>query len=59
MLANINSVGLRLKNPRFYCFLNTAVNAVVTNKKLLEQVLNEDSVKIWGENVLASTIQIL
>ena len=53
VLDNVNSVGVRLKNPRFYCFLNTAVNAVVTNEKLLEQILNDNTVKIWGENVLA------
>ena len=57
MLANgvggISYVGIRLRNPRFYCFLNTAVNAVVTNEKLLRQVLNKNIVKLWGENVIA------
>ena len=49
---NINYVVERLRNPIFYCFLNTAVNAVVTNEKLLEQILNDNIVKLWAENVL-------
>ena len=44
--------GLRLKNPRFLGFLNTAVNSVVTNEPLREQVLKENTVKLWGEKVL-------
>ena len=37
---------------RFFCFLNTAVNAVVTNRKLRSQLLDENTVKLWGANVL-------
>ena len=29
--------GLRLKNPRYLCFLNTALNSVVSNEKLREK----------------------
>ena len=44
-----NSVGLRLKNPRFYCFLNTAVNTVVSNEALMAKILNDDTFKVWGK----------
>ena len=47
-----NIDGLRLKNPRFFCFLNTAVNSVVTNEPLREQLLKENIVKLWGEKIL-------
>ena len=49
-----NSVGLRLKNPRFYCFLNTAVNTVVSNEALMAKILNDDTFKVWGESILFS-----
>ena len=49
-----NSVGLRLKNPRFYCFLNTAVNTVVSNEALMAKILNDDTFKVWGEGILFS-----
>ena len=44
--------GIRLKNPRFYCFLNTAINTVITSEKLMDQLLNEDALKVWGEQIL-------
>ena len=47
-------MGLRLKNPRFYCFLNTAVNTVVSNDALMALILKDDTLKVWGEQVLLS-----
>ena len=51
-IDRVSDRGVRLRNPRFFCFLNTAVNAVVTNRKLRSQLLDENTVKLWGENVL-------
>ena len=45
--------GLRLRNPRFFCFLNTAINTVVTNEVLVNQLMKDDtSLKAWGEQML-------
>ena len=39
---------LRLRNPRFNCFLNTALNSVISNELLLNRILNP-SIEISGE----------
>ena len=35
--------GLRLKNSRFFCFLNSAVNAVVSNPILLNRIMDPNN----------------
>ena len=34
-------VGKRLRNPRFLCYLNTAINTVATNRVLREQLFRD------------------
>ena len=41
-------LALRLRNPRFNCFLNTALNSVISNELLLNRILNP-SIEISGE----------
>ena len=50
--GNSTVEGMRFKNPRFHCFLNTAINAVVTNEILMHQLLKENTVMKWGEEIL-------
>ena len=33
-------LALRLRNPRFNCFLNTALNTVISNELLLNRIIN-------------------
>ena len=51
-IGHISDSGIRLRNPRFFSFLNSAVNAIVTNRKLRSQLLDDNTLKLWGENVL-------
>ena len=44
--------GLQLKNRRFDCFMNTAINTVVTNVKLMEELVNVEPLKMWGLKLL-------
>ena len=45
--------GLRLRNDsRVECYLNTAINTVVTNEILMEEVIREDPLKQWGMDIL-------
>ena len=43
---------LRLRNPRFYCFLNTALNSVISNEIMIDRILNPS-------NEMSSIFQIL
>ena len=45
--------GLRLKNPRYLCFLNTALNSVVSNAKLRERIFQREYLIEWGKEVLS------
>ena len=40
---------LRLRNPIFLCFLNTALNTVVSNKLLRDKLFQENSLRVWGD----------
>ena len=52
MASNSNS-GLRLRNDsRVECYLNTAINTVVTNEILMGEVIREDPLKQWGMDIL-------
>ena len=45
--------GLRLRNDsRVECYLNTAINTVVTNDILMGEVIREDPLKQWGMDIL-------
>ena len=43
-------VGKRLRNPRFLCYLNTAINTVATNRVLREQLFRDTVTGITENN---------
>lgn len=52
--------GLRLRNDsKVECYLNTAINTVVTNEILMGEVVREDPLKLWGKKCSYCMIQIL
>ena len=42
--GNSTVEGIQFRNPRFHCFLNTAINTVVTNEILMHLLVKENTV---------------
>ena len=48
-----NIEGLKLRNDsKIECYLNTAINTIVTNEILMKQLVRGDPLKRWGEKML-------
>ena len=47
---NGDPLGKRLRNPRFLCYLNTAINTVATNRVLREHLLRDTATAIRENN---------
>ena len=59
-MGNDSYAGLRLQNDsKVECYLNTAINTVVTNEILMGEVVREDPLKLWGKKCSYCMIQIL
>ena len=59
-MENNSYAGLRLRNDsKVECYLNTAINTVVTNERLMGEVVREDPLKQWGKKCSYCMIQIL
>ena len=51
-VTTTNYTGLRLKNPRYNCFIHAALSSIVTNKYIMEEVNNPHPFHKWYKETL-------